>query len=82
MAPLFSALPQARGLYNPADEHDACGVAQVADKVHSFGLADFHWACGAGLRIMVQKKDKLNLRIDYGFGEKSSGLYVILKEAF
>ena len=30
MAPLFSALPQARGLYNPADEHDACGVAMVA----------------------------------------------------
>ena len=58
------------------------GVAQVADKVHYFGLADFHWACGAGLRIMVQKKDKLNLRIDYGFGENSSGLYVILKEAF
>jgi len=30
VAPLFSALPQARGLYNPADEHDACGVAMVA----------------------------------------------------
>ncbi|MFZ9542037.1 MAG: hypothetical protein ACO27S_00980, partial [Candidatus Nanopelagicaceae bacterium] len=30
MAPLFSALPQAHGLYNPAHEHDACGVAMVA----------------------------------------------------
>ena len=30
MAPLFSALPSAHGLYNPADEHDACGVAMVA----------------------------------------------------
>ena len=27
---LFSALPQAQGLYNPADEHDACGVAMIA----------------------------------------------------
>ena len=27
---LFSALPQAHGLYNPADEHDACGVAMIA----------------------------------------------------
>ena len=27
---LFSALPSAQGLYNPADEHDACGVAMVA----------------------------------------------------
>jgi len=27
---LFSSLPAAQGLYNPADEHDACGVAMVA----------------------------------------------------
>ena len=27
---LFSSLPSAQGLYNPADEHDACGVAMVA----------------------------------------------------
>ncbi|MEY3433707.1 MAG: hypothetical protein RL057_87, partial [Actinomycetota bacterium] len=26
----FSALPSAQGLYNPAHEHDACGVAMVA----------------------------------------------------
>ena len=28
--PKFSALPQAQGLYDPANEHDACGVAFVA----------------------------------------------------
>jgi glutamate synthase (NADPH/NADH) large chain len=27
---LFSTLPSQQGLYNPADEHDACGVAMVA----------------------------------------------------
>ena len=27
---LFSAVPQSQGLYNPANEHDACGVAMVA----------------------------------------------------
>ncbi len=27
---LFSTLPSAQGLYNPADEHDSCGVALVA----------------------------------------------------
>ncbi|MEN9305611.1 MAG: hypothetical protein RLY76_879 [Actinomycetota bacterium] len=26
----FSAIPSAQGLYNPANEHDACGVAMVA----------------------------------------------------
>ena len=28
--PLFSAVPEAQGLYNPEFEHDACGVAFVA----------------------------------------------------
>ncbi len=28
--PLFSSQPQAQGLYDPAFEHDACGVAMVA----------------------------------------------------
>jgi glutamate synthase (NADPH/NADH) large chain len=28
---LFSTQPRAQGLYNPAAEHDACGVAMVAD---------------------------------------------------
>ena len=27
----FSALPPAQGLYDPANEHDACGVAFVVD---------------------------------------------------
>ena len=27
---LFSTVPQAQGLYNPENEHDACGVAMVA----------------------------------------------------
>jgi hypothetical protein len=45
-------------------------------------LDGFHYAAGAGLRLMVSKSEKLNLRIDYGFGKQSGGLYVILKEAF
>jgi hypothetical protein len=41
-----------------------------------------HFSYGGGLRLMVQEKEKLNLRIDYGVGEGRSGVYVILKEAF
>lgn len=32
---LFSTLPSAQGLYNPADEHDACGVAMIATLTRS-----------------------------------------------
>ncbi len=58
------------------------GLGQVASEVSNFRLDGFHYAGGAGLRLMVSKKEKLNLRIDYGFGRQSGGLYVILKEAF
>src|ERR1700722_15616596 len=30
-APMFSSVPAAQGLYDPANEKDACGVAFIAD---------------------------------------------------
>lgn len=58
------------------------GIGEVSERISEFRLDGFHAAWGAGLRIMVNKTEKLNLRVDYGFGKKSNGLYVILKEAF
>ena len=38
---------------------------------------------GAGLRYMFNKKQKINLRMDVGFGENgSSGVYFGIEEAF
>jgi hypothetical protein len=42
----------------------------------------FHFSYGGGLRLLVHEKEKLNLRLDFGFGKGSSGIYVLLKEAF
>lgn len=39
-------------------------------------------AIGSGLRFAVDKKEKLNLRLDYGVGHHSTGLYFNLTEAF
>lgn len=58
----------------------SCG--RVAHEFNDFNFNHLHFAGGAGLRIMVQEKEKLNLRIDYGLAEGGSGVYVILKEAF
>jgi outer membrane protein assembly factor BamA len=58
------------------------GMGEVADQLSHFRLDGLHYSAGGGLRLMVSKKEKLNLRIDYGFGKQSGGLYVILKEAF
>ena len=57
-------------------------AGQVSKHVDSFGLDDFHYAYGLGLRLVLHEKEKLNLRVDFGFSKKSSGIYVFLKEAF
>jgi hypothetical protein len=37
---------------------------------------------GLGLRLMVDKKTRTNLAIDFGFGDKSSGFYLAASETF
>jgi hypothetical protein len=37
---------------------------------------------GIGLRLMVDKKSRTNLAIDFGFGDKSTGFYLAAAETF
>lgn len=37
---------------------------------------------GAGLRIMVDKRSRTNLAVDFGFGQKTFGFYLAASEAF
>ena len=39
-------------------------------------------AYGAGLRFTINRADHLNIRVDYGFGNQSSGFYLTIGEAF
>jgi len=39
-------------------------------------------AGGAGLRFGISKSEKINLRLDYGFGKNTSGIYLTFGEAF
>lgn len=54
----------------------------VSDNVGNFDISNFKYAVGGGLRIMVNKADRLNIRIDYGIGKGVSGLYFGFAEAF
>ena len=54
----------------------------VSEDFASFDVGDFKWTAGAGLRFMVNKSDRLNIRVDYGFGENTSGFYFAFAEAF
>ena len=39
-------------------------------------------AYGGGLRFTANRRDHINIRIDYGLGKQSSGLYLTIGEAF
>ena len=57
-------------------------VGQVAPEIRDFGLDRFWVAGGAGIRFLLAKKEGLNIRADFAFGEGSSGFYLSLGEAF
>ena len=59
----------------------SCG--QVAHRLSDYTLADLKYSYGGGLRFAINKQEKLNLRLDYGFtADGNSGLYFQLGEAF
>lgn len=57
-------------------------VGDVAHEFTAFDLGDFKYTVGGGLRFMVNKSDRLNIRIDYGIGNDTNGFYFAFAEAF
>lgn len=59
------------------------GIGNVGPELKDLDLQSLKESWGGGLRIALNQKEKLNLRIDYGFARgKSSGLYLQIGEAF
>ena len=54
----------------------------VASQFDEFQLSEFKWTAGGGIRLMVNKADRINIRIDYGIGHETSGFYFAFAEAF
>jgi outer membrane protein assembly factor BamA len=57
-------------------------MGEVAHAIDGFSTAGFHYAWGGGLRLLLSKNEKLNLRIDYGIGSHSTALNLQIREAF
>lgn len=57
-------------------------TGEVWHSFNDFTLEHTKWTAGGGLRFNLNRKDPMNLRLDYGFGENTSGLYLTLGEAF
>jgi outer membrane protein assembly factor BamA len=59
------------------------GLGDVAKEAINMQMKKLKYSYGAGLRYLFNKEQKVNLRMDIGFGEDgNSGLYFGLEEAF
>lgn len=57
-------------------------VGDVAPDLTLFHASDFKLAGGAGLRYLFNKEEKVNIRVDFGVGKDTHGVYFGLEEAF
>ena len=58
------------------------GLGDVAATPDSFDLGEFKYSYGLGLRFVFDPKQRLHIRLDFGFGEGTSGFYFTAGEAF
>lgn len=58
------------------------GAGDVASSFSAFHLKDIKPTYGAGLRFMMDTKEKVTLRVDFGVGRGTNGIYLAVKEAF
>lgn len=57
-------------------------VGEVASAVDKFDITNFKWTAGGGVRITVNRTERSNIRIDYGIGNGTAGLYFAFAESF
>jgi hypothetical protein len=58
------------------------GLGDVSHSLSTFGFNNLKPSYGAGLRVRIDNKEKLNLRIDYGIGKHTSNFYITVAESF
>jgi outer membrane protein assembly factor BamA len=54
----------------------------VANAFKDLSVKETNISAGAGLRLIFNEAEKVNLRVDLGFGSESNGVYFGLEEAF
>ena len=57
-------------------------AGQVASRYDRFNATNWRYTYGAGLRLMIDKAQKINLRVDFGVGNKKILPYFTIGEAF
>jgi outer membrane protein assembly factor BamA len=58
------------------------GLGDVAPNLTSFTFDPLKYSLGGGLRYCIDSREGTNLRLDYAWGRGSTGLYIMIQEAF
>jgi outer membrane protein assembly factor BamA len=58
------------------------GLGNVTDELKHFDFRDIKNSIGVGARYMLDKKDRMNLRMDAGMGNGNLNFYIAIAEAF
>lgn len=58
------------------------GAGEVFPEYDNFNGKNIKYSGGLGFRYALDKEQKINIRIDFGFGENDSGFYFQVMEAF
>ncbi len=58
------------------------GLGMVGESFEALALRHTRYNFGGGLRFLIDKAQKINIRADYGWGYRSSGFYLTFGEAF
>jgi outer membrane protein assembly factor BamA len=58
------------------------GVGDVANSVGDIDFSSIKTSIGFGIRYLVLPKERINVRIDLGFGTQTPGLYFNIRESF
>lgn len=58
------------------------GLGNVFGEYSTSYFDGLKWTAGAGLRVQIDRKNQLNVRLDYALGKNTSGFYLTVGEAF
>ena len=58
------------------------GAGSISDAMNNFDINNTKPSYGGGLRFKINRKENVNVRMDYGFGNGQQNIYFFIAEAF
>ncbi|WP_010135270.1 BamA/TamA family outer membrane protein [Ochrovirga pacifica] len=79
---LATQIEYRKNLFNRVGMVAFAGVGDVTQEVKDFKFKNLRPTFGVGLRFLLDREERLNARLDWGFGENTNNLYLNIAESF